>query len=141
MMMRIDYSNNNVINTTAVNFHDYILNDLCYDYQSRVLTMRLSHPSSTHHAELKFCNVLGVEITACDFWGVSPHVFDWISIDACNQTLIPRLRKEQEEKKYRFSNLKSSSDYLETVLITSSGNRFLIACEYILTENVHSCEK
>ena len=70
-------------------------------------------------------------MTACDFWGHSPHILDFEYVERKNNTLIPKLF-EKKDKDCTYSSLRNQEDYIETVITFSSGDQLRIACESIV---------
>ena len=83
-----------------------------------------------------FENVIGMEMITADLWGKSPHVFDFYSEKFHKRQLIPKIFRKMHELKNHgeFSRLTVPEDYIELVIVGTSGDQFRIACEYLLWE-------
>ena len=132
--MRIDKFNIETINTKQVYIHDDILDRLQFDKIGKKLHLEFSQ-SCLHGRKytIDFINVIGFEITSCDFWGMSHHVLDFEYVECSNQRVLPKIRnKWAEVSQYNF--VPSYQNYIETLITFSSGDQLFIACEYIFLE-------
>lgn len=130
--MRIDNSNGHMIDSNEIVVHDDIFGDMVFNRvtdELRVILTKAQNRESTY--EIKFANVVGVSLTACNFWGKSPHILDFEYIEPNDQKILPNLeciRKEQHPS----CKLKSDTRYIETVMTFISGDTLRVACEYII---------
>ncbi len=123
--MRIDKSNCKIINSKKNYIHDAIFDDVVFNYQKKVLYVSIQNKSKI----IEFYNVIGFNITACDYWGEDPFVFDWEYND--NFHLVEDLFVKKESNS-NHSRLNNKEDFIETIITLSSGDKLIIACEYII---------
>ena len=107
--------------------HDCIFNKMDFDYNSKIIYVFLSEPDVV----IVYYNVIGFFSKTCDFWGKSPHVFAWKYITKDNSKIIKELITENESHNYMSCKLKDDKSYIESVIITASGDKLQIACERI----------
>lgn len=123
--MRIDKSNCKIINSKKNYIHDAIFDDVVFNYQKKVLYVSIQNKSKI----IEFYNVIGFNMTACDYWGEDPFVFDWEYND--NFHLVEDLFVKKESNS-NHSRLNNKEDFIETIITLSSGDKLIIACEYII---------
>ena len=134
--MRIDAFNYTAIDSD-VYIHDFLFEDMQYNYIQNKITIRLINETSPERKEIiEFYNVIGFDMVACDFWGTSPYVLDWESIEKENQKLVKKFLAEKQNNNYEYARICAESEYVESIITFISGDRLTIACEYILYENV-----
>lgn len=129
--MTIDVSNAEIINSKEVCMHDDILKELCFIRHEKKLQLLMLREEMFKRYTVDFFRVIGFEMTACDFWGHSPHILDFEYVERKNNTLIPKLF-EKKDKDCTYSSLRNQEDYIETVITFSSGDQLRIACESIV---------
>ena len=130
--MIINANNGQVINSKEVSIHDYVLKDFCFKRCDKKLRLSLSEGVNADAVlTIDFLNVIGFNMTACDFWGRSPHVLDFEYVEKADNKLIPKLFAEKENNDYTFCTLKDRESYFETVITFVSGDKLTIACESI----------
>ncbi len=137
-MIKIDKNNFEEINTKEEFYiHDSIIHELRFDYQQKSIDFLIE--PEVENGEIKhiiFENVIGMEMITADLWGKSPHVFDFYSEKFHKRQLIPKIFRKMHELKNHgeFSRLTVPEDYIELVIVGTSGDQFRIACEYLLWE-------
>lgn len=130
--MKIDIYNANIINTKHVNIHDFIFEKLEFIYSEKNIYITLStFDSEKQSTIIVFCNVVGINMVSCDFWGRSLHVLDWEFVDGNKKWLTNNLYKTKECHKYVNSTLDKPENYIETIMTLSSGDVLTIVCQYI----------
>ena len=98
--MRIDAFNYTAIDSD-VYIHDFLFEDMQYNYIQNKITIRLINETSPERKEIiEFYNVIGFDMVACDFWGTSPYVLDWESIEKENQKLVKKFLAEKQNNNY-----------------------------------------
>lgn len=142
--MIIDYKNGDIINSQDVYLHDDIFKNMTYDHSKNEICIELETEVLNFDREkqrkycILFCNVIGIEATFCEFWGKSPHVFDFEFIDIKNEKLLPKLTNKasvESEKNSRhidYSKLGSKTNFIETLFTMTSGDHIRIVCEKII---------
>lgn len=135
--MKIDALNGSIINSKEICIHDDILNHLLFDRSKRSIRLHISTFRNTErNYTIDFVNVVGLEMTSCDFWAASPHIFQFEYISPPNQTLLPKLyRMKQKIPIDGLGNLSHGTIFIETVITLSSGDYLRIACESIVLNN------
>lgn len=130
--MTIDSSNGQIINSRDVYIHDCIFGNMFFrrDEKSLHLSLTKSWPVECKYSIIYF-QVIGFEMTSCDFWGADSRVLDFEYVP--NGILIPKLFSQRKEE-YSNCSLKEQQDYIETVLTFISGDTLRIACEKIIIE-------
>ncbi len=114
-----------------VYIHDCIFNKMEFDYNSKTIYVFLSEPDFV----IVFYNVIGFFSKTCDFWGKSPHVFGWDYIPKDESKIIKELIEENKTYNYESCKLEDYKSYIESVIITTSGDKLQIACERIEIKN------
>ena len=110
--------------------HDDILENLIFHRNSKNLHLSLSKSWPTQEEyTIDFLQVIGFEMTSCDFWGASPHILDFEYVE--NGRLISKLFSKRTEYD-SFCALKQQKDYIETVLTFISGDTLTVACEEVV---------
>jgi len=129
VIMIIDKINKDIINTKDVYIHDDIFLDLRFVRDKHRLCLLFATEDETSTYEINFIDVLGFEMTSCDFWGWSPHVYSFVSIKSEEYTIIPRLM-ENKFFDYAFESF-AIDEYIETKIIFTSGDELIVACKAI----------
>lgn len=133
--MRFDSLNHGIENTREANIHDSIVLTIQYDYYHNTILFESKDDWGRNVIySLLFNNVIGFEMMSCDFWGKSPHVFDWGCEEKTDQYLINRLFAEKNTHNYMYSRLEDKDKYIEAVIDFTSGDKLRVACEYIIFE-------
>lgn len=140
--------------------HDDVILDFTFDRDDRILTLNLvdgynneSYYRSerenrnekfawmfySNHYIIKFINVIGFEMTSCDFWGKSNRI-NGISINE-NKELIDRLIYKANDIKGIIHNEDGSTkddikyinkdNFIEVRIEFISGDMLIVACEII----------
>ena len=129
--MKIDKFNCKIINTREINLHDDVLETFQFDRIQRKITFNLSRILDGEHLRtLCFYDVIGFEISSCDFWGASECIYHFQYIEPNERVVIPNLIKKWQTKVKTVPNI-TYDDYIETLFIFSSGDEFRIACKEI----------
>lgn len=132
--MIINASNGDIINSNEVCIHDNILDLLTFIRAEKKI--HLSILKNTELADTKFSidffNVIGFEMSSCDFWGYSPHILDFEYLKQEQNTLIPKFFEMKKSNNYQFCTLKEQEKYFEILFTFSSGDTLLIACETMI---------
>lgn len=137
-MIKIDKNNFEEINTKEEFYiHDSIIHELRFDYQQKSIDFLIE--PEVENGEIKhiiFENVIGMEMITSDLWGKSPHVFDFYSEKFHKRQLVSKIfgKMHEQEDHGEFSRLTVPEDYIELVIVGTSGDQFRIACEYLLWE-------
>lgn len=136
--MKIEKNNGEIINSMAISIHDDIVAEFQFDREKRILSLLLEYyQPDVHKRRLSFRNVVGFEMTSCDFWGPSQRIFEFNYMRPADQTLLPRLfetkRLNQPEP---LCKLTAADNYMETVILFVSGDKLTTVCEYIVIEDV-----
>lgn len=127
--------NKEIINSKKINIHDSVFKGMFFDYDEKKVHIKVVNVGSESKTySIEFFNVIGFEMVSCDFWGKSPHVFDWSALKEENQHLIKSLFQEQQNNNYQYSRITDKTKFLETFFTFTSGDRLRIACEFIIFE-------
>ena len=127
--MIISKENASTINTKLVYVHDDTLINLCFARIERNLILTLEEKVANKY-EIRFKEVLGFEMTACDFWGKSDRVLDFEYIESDSQVLLPRLKRMQRNDSLS-QNENLYMDYIEVLFTFVSGDQLRIVCSVI----------
>ena len=129
--MIINEKNAFIINTKEVYLHDDILTSLYFDKDGKFLELKFcNYGTVDNNYSIKFRNVIGFAMTACDFWGAGECVLDFEYVLSSEQLLIPRLQEKWDScPKANKSNL--YNDYIETLFTFSSGDQLRVASKTI----------
>ena len=112
--------------------HDAVCLGWNFDYQHKQLIMQLDGEDSIEKPyQITFRNVLGHEITPCDFWGPSPHLLGWSALTGEQRRLYPRYVDEIEKNGYTFARLLPGEKYMEVEVLFTSGDALAVLCENI----------
>ena len=128
--MKINKSNAEIINSKEVSIHDDFLLSFNFDRNAKKLLLKFkkNYPIKKLY-DMEFSNVIGFEMTACDFWGASICAFDFEYIDSNEQLLIPKLIDRFNQPGCHYTN--AYEEYIETVITFTSGDSLRVACETI----------
>ena len=130
--MRINKTNLNEIKASDVYMHDDRLLNLKYNYQERKITLLICDEFDNNKSyNVDFIDVIGFYCTGCDFWGISPYIFDFELVEKDNQIVIQELKKHGEKTPH-FKFKMELDDYLEIRMTFTSGDRLRIACREIV---------
>lgn len=127
--MIINKTNEAIINTKSIYIHDDILCDLFFNRKEHKLYLSLLTAGKNDKYTINYLDVLGFEMTSCDFWGWSPHIYHFASLKLEEYTIIPKLMKNEH-----FDGAIGSSEikeYMETKIIFNSGDELVVACKSI----------
>ncbi len=135
--MKINELNGRIIDTKEVYIHDDILHELIFcRLRKRMKLIIEKYEMQNKKYEIKFTNVIGFEMTSCDFWGRCAHILDFEYVEQDDRVIIPKLFKR---KKLEFESscdfLTEQGNYIETLITFSSGDQLRIACEEIVIED------
>ena len=112
--------------------HDCVFKGIQYDYQNNEAIVALYRECSKESVYIKFHEIAGINMVACDFWGAPPYVFDWIVYPKGEEKFLQQYKLEGIEKQYTFSKFnKANMLFFETEIILSSGDRLSIVCNKI----------
>lgn len=132
--MKIDVSNCDIINSKSITIHDCILADFRFDRNGKHLHLELSREEGEQKVKrvyVDFFGVIGFEMTSCDYWGSSPYILDFESIEKGCMNIIPKLFDRKNQNDWPECSLSDQNDYFETVITFVSGDRLSVACKEI----------
>ena len=129
--MTINESNGYILNTGDIYIHDDMLLSLQFNKNEKTILLYLKKfADEKSEYTIKFNNVIGFDMTSCDFWGASERI-DWFSyLDKQERVLIPRLQKQWQDVPH-VTSIPSYDDYIEIDLSFISGDKLRIACTTI----------
>ena len=132
--MIIDASNGNIINSKEVYIHDDILEEFNFNRAEKKLHLSIIKEEKFNRIRfsIEFLNVIGFEMTSCDFWGRSPHILDFEYVEKDNAIIISKLFEMKNSNDYPFCTLDIQEEYIETIITFISGDRLIIACKSII---------
>lgn len=121
-----------------VNLHDKIIQDFHFDRLTKRLVIPIlpeneyDHNDEVH--EMEFLNVLGLEITACDFWCPSPHVLSVSALSKDEENLIPKYLENWCAPNDPFHTAKNfpGENCFEVLVEFTSGDTLSIVCEELI---------
>ena len=126
--MVFNKSNIHLLNTSEVSVHDDYFLGLSYDTDTRTLILKLEKYIQKTPYQMRFSDVLSVDMIACGFWGGSQRdILELWYAEKSEQVLIPRLYEESSNPSYVF--VKNLEDYIEFVLRSCSGDTIRIVCK------------
>lgn len=132
--MRIDFSNCHVLDSNEIDIHDDVFCYIHFDRETDELRVGLQNPlKGGQEYEIKFSNVIGVSISACNFWGRSPHVLDFEYVESNEQLLFSELEHTRKER-HPQCKLQAGTVFIETVMTFISGDILNVVCESITWE-------
>lgn len=127
--MIINKANETIINTKEVYIHDDILLDLRFDRAEHKLSLLLSSSDERCTYTIDFFDVIGFEMSSCDFWGWSPHIYCFSSLKPEEYTIIPKLTKNEHFDSA--IGLSQVERYIESLIKFISGDNLIVACKRI----------
>lgn len=109
--------------------HDTQCYAVNFAYENKtLLLLLLGEREEDASLEIRFYGVLGYEMTSCDFWGPSPHVFGWSLVPDNERTLLPRYLAEAGEYGYDQTGLQRNQEYMEIEVQFTSGDTLAVLC-------------
>lgn len=134
--MKIYDKNGDIINSKQLYMHDDIFYQMSYDWNTKNLYLMFAKERNDNETYIiQFMNTIGFNMTSCEFWGPSPHVLDFEYLEHNERTLIPQLYEiYNNNPKDPICKLRSNIDYIETAITFKSGDKLIIACEYIVLD-------
>ena len=130
--MIINVSNGKIINSKGVYIHDDILEEFSFHRAEKKLHLSILKELNNKRISIDFLNVIGFEMTSCDFWGSSPYIFDFEYVEDRDNTIIPKLFDKKDNNHYPFCPLNDREKYIETIITFTSGDQLIVACESII---------
>ena len=134
--MKINVKNKEIVNSVKCNIHDYTFKELHMIYDSKRVIMNVATEGKSATVPIIFENVIGIEMTSCDFLAASPYIFRWRTLGEKEEIILPKLFRKREMLKqsnnFDASRLTNKDDYIEVEIFFNSGDFLNIACEYIL---------
>lgn len=128
--MIINESNGEIINSKKVYIHDDILTLLQFSRLDKKMILNFNKYNSCDEYKICFFNVLGFEMSSCDFWGESECLFDFEYVKQSERVIIPKLLKEWDTVPVLVSPI-NYENFIEVLFTFSSGDKLRIACEEI----------
>ena len=128
--MIISKKNLCIVNTSEVCFHDDILISVFFDNGKKEIVLNCQKGSnSKSEYVVHFKNVIGFQMSSCDFWGASECIFDFECISDDDLILIPYLMKEWINIP-KLNTTPNFDNFIEILFTLTSGDKLRIACEY-----------
>lgn len=135
--MRIDESNGRILDSKDVYIHDDVFNELRFEYSKKKIYISITKKGiQGKEFIIEFVNVVGFELTSCDFWGISPYILDFEYVEHSDRTVLPKLFKKKNDISNSNCSLTAIGNYIESVITFKSGDQLIIACEYIIFEEL-----
>jgi len=139
--MKIFESNGSILNSKEVYIHDDVLENVFFERSTRELCLSCYSEIwkgtllEKKKYNIKYSNVIGFEMTSCNFWMDSPYIFDFIYIEQSDRIIIPKVLKKKNLLQCEpYSCLAENRNYIETEIVFTSGDNLIVACEYIVLE-------
>ena len=129
--MVIDALNGEIVNSKEIYIHDDILEELSFNRFEKKLHLSILEFKTREKYSIDFLQVIGFEMTSCDFWGFSSRILDFEYTERDNNSIITKLVEIKNIYGYTSCNLKDKETYFETVITFVSGDQLKIACEII----------
>lgn len=133
--MIIDVNNGKIINSKEVYLHDDFLDDMRFNFLEKKLHLSVLYfRDRSHRYSVDFLDVIGFEMSSCDFLGGALRILDFEYVPPESQVLVPRLfnKKQEGGESFAFCKMKSRENYLETLMTFASGDQLRVACENII---------
>ena len=132
--MIINKENFILVNPTDIYFHDDILNSVFFDNRKKEIILKCQK-SSNQKDEYVVCfkNVIGFQMSSCDFWGASKCIFDFECVFDEDLIIIPYLMKEWTNIP-QISPMPDFDNFIEILFTLTSGDKLRIACEYFVID-------
>ncbi len=133
--MIIDVNNGKIINSKEVYLHDDFLDDMRFNFLEKKLHLSVLYfRDRSYRYSVDFLNVIGFEMSSCDFFVESLRILGFEYVPQESQVLVPRLfnKKQEGGESFSFCKMKSRENYLETLMTFISGDQLRIACENII---------
>ena len=128
--MVINESNGKIINSKEVCMHDDILTLIEFNRFDKKMLLNFNKYNGCDNYKICFFNVIGFEMSSCDFWGESECLLDFEYIKRSERVIIPRLLKKWDTVTLLSSPIKYEN-FIEVLFTFSSGDQLQIACEEI----------
>ena len=135
--MLIYESNGEIINSRDIYIHDDVFKQMVFEHSNKELKVVIRKPENMQvEQKISFVNVVGFEMTSCDFWGKSSHILDFEYVPQDKRTLLPKLHSLNKNCSSNKSLciLTNGVDYIETIITFVSGDKLTVACEFIEIE-------
>ncbi len=89
--MIINLSNVRMIDSIYI--HDDMLESLEFSHFKKRLQLSVlkGDPQDTRRLSVEFFDVIGFEVSSCDFWGASPHILDFECVVKDDYSLTSKL--------------------------------------------------
>lgn len=120
---------NATISSKDIYIHDDVVEELTFVRSEYKLTLLLSTHSANRQYTIEFSDVIGFEMSSCDFWGSSSRIYDFVVLECKEYSVIPRLKQNQH-----FDSViepTEVNDYIEVKIIFISGDELAVACKRI----------
>ncbi len=127
--MIINSNNGNILNTKDFYIHDDIFYSLEFKYDCKTIVLKMKKYMADKNYNIVFNNVLGFEMSNCDFWGKSECVFDLQYIKQEKYQLIPKLESKWRKESESLDDIFINS--IEILITFTSGNELRIVCDSI----------
>lgn len=109
--------------------HDMQCHAVNFAYENKtLLLLLLGEREEDASLEIRFHGVLGYEMTSCDFWGPSPHVFGWRLILDEERVLLPRYLAEAGAHGLDQTSIRKDQEYMEIEVEFTSGDSLKVLC-------------
>ena len=110
----------------------YILHSVWeFDYQAKILRMKLFDDHAKNEFVISFCNVLEYKAITCDIWGPSPYIFDWSFVNDGDCYLLKELVDIYSKHELCLTG-GSFPDLKEIALQFTSGDSMRIVCDSVV---------
>ena len=125
--MQIDRTNRETFEA-EIYIHDSVLDDLRFDRREKHLHLQITdtYPCPKRRS-IDFFEVIGFEMSACNYWGPSERILDFEYIDE-EKTLIPRLVEKRKNDRWPDFDAADPSKYIELLITFVSGDTLRVAC-------------
>ena len=111
--------------------HDDILLAMHFDKEKKTITLDCVKYQNNTSYNIICKNVIGFEMSCCDFWGPSECILDFeIISDEC-LSIIPNLERKWENDSLNTDTKKKYDDFFEILFTFTSGDTLRVACESV----------
>ena len=130
--MIINFENKNIIGTKDYYLHDDKFCDFKYNYYENRIIFQTTTEDKSKMRTIIFENVLGFQMLSGDFWGRSPHIFDWELITMeDDDPLLSKIMNNPDAKNVLDLRISSFDKCVESKIYFTSGDTLDIVCEFI----------
>lgn len=123
----INYENQKALE--EIYFHDCVYEGFAYDYRNREIRFDLTQVWQKKRYQLRFQNVVALEMQGCEFWSSGNAVYHiWIDDEPAYFRHLENIQAENGEN-YRYSRLDQGVRFISVIMQLNSGDELKITCQ------------